>query len=291
MPFVPVPQFSAAVQSLLSDGFETVRGVSLSKGRKALRVLQNVDDGAIAAVATAARETKYGTVEAAFTSDAMLCSSFVAQPERVPGFAVRVDSAVGAAGVLPLTGLELMYQHPNFTASASASPQQGLVLTGTSGVEPFMMGAAVLLQPDGRRSQLVGVTLGGAISAILTLPQESAPLVHASAVMQPSESMLVGAMWERAIGAPSTVAVGFAYQLEEYGVSAKAMVLQGSAEREAGYESFALGKAALVKGFRNLQLGACVEMPLKAPSGAPTAPKFGLTLSISLDTPEPSPLD
>lgn len=291
MPFVPVPQFSAAVQSLLSDGFETVRGLSLSKGRKALRVMQNVDDGALAAVATASRETRYGTLDAAFTSDAMLCSSFAAQPARVPGLAVRLDSAVGAQGVMPLSGVELMYQHARFTASASASPQQGLVLSGTSGVEPFMVGAAALLTPDGRRSQLVGATLGGAITAIVTVPQDGRPLVHASVVMQPSECVLVGAMWERTLGAPGTVAIGLAYQLEALGLSAKAMALRGTAEFEAGPEPFALGKAALVKSFGGVQLGACVEVPIQAPSGAPAAPKFGFTLGLSLDAPEPSPVD
>ncbi|KAG8468898.1 hypothetical protein KFE25_007416 [Diacronema lutheri] len=292
MPFVPVPQFSAAVQSLLSDGFETVRGLSLSKGRKAVRVIHNVDDGNVAAMATAARDTRYGTLEAAFTSEGMLCSSFVAQPERAPGLAVRVDSAVGAQGVLPLAGLELMYQHEKFTASASVSPAQGLVLTGTSGAEPLMVGGAVLLQPDGRRSTLVGVTLGGAISAIVTMPQDAGPLLHASAVMQPTPTMLVGAMWERAVGAASTTALGVAYQVEEHAVSVKAMVLQGAAELDGRSEPFAVAKAAVVKGFRNVQLGACVELPIKAPSGAPTAPKYGLTLGISLDPPpEPSPID
>ncbi|KAJ1625206.1 hypothetical protein T492DRAFT_1041490 [Pavlovales sp. CCMP2436] len=288
MPFVPVTQFSGAVQSLLTDGFDTVRGLALSKGRKALRVMQNGDDGSVAGMATASRETRYGTIEAAFTSELMLCSSFTAQPERVPGLGVRVDSMVGAQGVLPIAGVELVYQHDLFTTSASLSPAQGVVVTATSGVEPLMVGGAALVQPDGSRNFLVGATLGGAISSILTMPQDGAMLIHASAVMQPTPSMLVGGMWEKAVGASSTTAVGFAYQLEEQMVQAKCMVMQGVADRPEGPEPFAVGKAAIMKGLGRFQLGVCLEVPLKAPSGAPTAPKYGFTLGMSLDTESPT---
>jgi hypothetical protein len=288
MPFVPVTQFSAAIQSLLGDGFEPVRGLALTKGRKALRLMQNGEDGAIAAVGTVSKETRLGTVEAAITSDAMLCTSLMGAPERLSGLMMRIDSAIGVASVMPIAGLEAMYQHERFTASLSASPAQGLVVTASSGAEPFMLGAAALLQPDGTRSTLLGATLGGALNAIVTLPHDAAPLLHGSMLMQPTEQLLLGGMVEKAQGAPATVAFGAAYTFEEYGFSSKAMVVSGAVDGPSGPAAFSIAKAALTTAVDRFQLGVCVELPVKLLPDTPRAPKFGFTLGISLDTPSPA---
>lgn len=282
MPFVPVPQFSAAVQSLLSDGFEPVRGVAISKGRHQLKLMQNVEDGALAAMATASRQTRFGTVEAAITSELMLCTTLAAEPP-IPGLALRVDSAVGAQGVMPIAGLEAMYTHERATVAASASPAAGLVASLTTGVEPFMVGGAALVQPDGRRNLLLGATLGGAITAIVTMPQGGPPLVHASAVLQPTGSLMVGAMIEKVPSRPPTTAFGAAFAHEPLGFSVKGMVLAGTAERPDGSYPFAVAKAAVIKIVDSMQLGLSVEQPLRVPADASSKPKVGCTFGISFE--------
>jgi hypothetical protein len=298
MVFVPVTQFSGAVQSLLSDGFEPIRAIAITRGRKAIRVMQNAEDGAIAGMASASKDTRFGTVEGVVTGDGMLCSSLTCEMERVKGLGLRVDSAIGVHAVMPIAGLELMYQHEAFTSSVSASPAQGLVCSASSGVEPFMVGGAALLQPDGSRSTLVGATMGGALNAILTMPHGSPPMLHGSLMVQPLPQMAVCAMVEKTQGTAATTAFGAAYSFEEYGLTAKAMVANATMDGPSGSVPMSLSKAAIMKSFGRVQLGLAVEKPLTLSAGAPALPpKFGFMLGISLDAPSPidaptpSPLD
>ena len=95
--------------------------------------------------------------------------------------------------------------------------------------------------------------------------------------------LLVGGMVEKTVGSPATTAMGAAYTLEPLGLSLKSMVLAGVAEREEGPQPFAVAKGALVKVIDKVQLGACMEVPLRVPSDASKAPKFGFTVGVSLE--------
>lgn len=278
----PVPQFSAAVQSLLSDGFEPVRALVVSKGATQFKLMNNIEDGAIAALGSSSREFSSGNVEAALASDGMLYMTLVPNLP-VNGLSVRVDSAVGKQGALPIAGVEAVYGNSNATIAASASPAAGLVASLTGGSDPFLVGAASMVQPDGKRNTLLGATMGGALTSLVTIPSDGPPLFHQSAVIQPTPATILGGMVEWSSGHPPTVALGAGVSMEPVGLTVKAMLLSGTAERSDGSYPFMVSKLAAVSTLDNgVQMGATVEVPLRVPADMSTTPKWGCMLGINL---------
>lgn len=300
MAFPLLKDFNEGVVRLMTEGFRSGLDLTLMKypseeggaGPHVLSVARDSASGALGGYAVTSVPLPRGAkLQATLTPDLMVGSK-VSVP-LAAGLGLEVDSALGAHGVYPLGGLDVQCRRDAFTAHASASPGSGLLASLTTGGGAVACGGAAMFAPNGKYGgAMLGASLGGALSAQLTVPAEFSGMpgeAQVSLVAPLSPRTVLALVVEKtlhcygkgALLGPTSGALCVGYQFPTLGVFSKALCVAGP-NSDGG--RFATGKFCVQAGLPVGQVSASAEVPLfnSSPTASHEAPTFGLSLSLGM---------
>lgn len=300
MAFPLLKDFNVGVVRMMNEGFRSGLDLTLMKypsdesgaGPHIVSVARDASSGALGGYAvTNVLLPRGAKLQATLTPDFMVGTK-VSVP-LAAGLGLEVDSAVGAHGVYPLGGVDVKCFRDAFTAHASASPGSGVLASLTTGSGAVAFGGAAMFAPNGcYGGAMLGASLGGALSAQLTVPAEFSGMpgeAQVSLVAPLNQRTMLALVVEKtmncygrgALLGPTSGAFCVGYQFPTLGVFSKALCMAGPT---SGGGRFATGKLCVQKGFSGGQLTASAEAPLfnSSPTAAHEAPKFGLCLSLGM---------
>ena len=227
-----------------------------------------------------------GSLQATLTPDAMVGTKLSLSPP-IEGLGVEVESAFGAAGVMPVGSVEVKLFRDAFTAHAVGNPGGGMIASLSTGGSALACGAALICGPQGQYGGgMLGATLGrGALNAQLTaspgygMPHE----LQFSAGVPLTPSTVLGLVLEKQFGSRNAAkhvsgAAVLGYQVPSLNMFCKGLLVGGPVSSGG---SFATGKFCVQKALPVGQMGISAEVPIIKGSKDDSV-QFGLSLMLGM---------